>query len=395
MITDNIKEWFKSFRLPRGVTIAVCVLPAALTALFYALRWLPVVMDWAVTYISAPIRGFLGMLSAPYPFSMMEVLLTVVGIWLIYYIAKTIMETVRRRGKWRILGKRLLPVGVAALYFWSLFCWLWNSGYHAPGFAAKNGFSGDTVTVETLTAATWLFADKANELALLAPRDSEGRYTASRREVFTVSTEIYQNIAYEFPSLNARLYRPKPMMYSWLMSRTGYTGMYFALTGEANINTNPPGAFMPATVAHEHAHQQGVFAEDEASFVGIMACITSENPVFEYAGYLHGLTYLMNALSSENLAAWFEIWDSLSEEVLRDRQENSDFWRAQREVRIGVEFIDNVLTNVVVTVSDAVDTVYDEFLKSQAQELGIRSYGACVDLLVEYFATRGLLFESS
>jgi len=395
MNADKIKEWFKNLRLPRGVVIAVCVLPAVLTALFYALRWFPVVMDWAAIHISAPIRGFLGMLSALYPVSMMEVLLTVAGIWLIYYIVKTIMATVRRRGKMRILGRRLLPVAIAALYFWGLFCWLWNSGYHAPGFAVKNGFTGEEVTAANLAAVTWFFAEKANELSALVDRDDEGRYIANRRGMFAASTEIYSHLSSEFPSLGGRLYRPKPMMYSWLMSRTGYSGMYFALTGEVNINTRPPGSMMPLTVAHEHAHQLGVFAEDEANFVGIMACITSENTVFEYAGYLSGLTHLMNALSSEDVAALFEIWDSLSEEVNRDRRESSDFWWAQREVRIGVGFIDNVLTNVVVTVSDAVDTVYDEFLKSQAQELGIRSYGACVDLIVEYFMTRGLIESES
>ena len=391
MITDKIKFWFKRFRIPRGVIVAICALPAVLTALFYALRWFPGIMDWAAIHVSAPIRGFLGMLSAIYPFSMTEILLTAVGIWLIYYIIKTITVAVRRRGKWKILGRRLLPVAVVALYFWGLFCWLWNSGFHAPGFADKNGFTGTEVTTENLTAVAKMFAEKANELSLLVDRDDEGRYVANRREMFANSTGIYKNIAAEFPQLETKLYRPKPMLYSWLMSRTGYSGMYFALTGEANINVRPPGSMMPVTVAHEHAHQLGVFAENEANFVGIVACITSENTVFEYAGYLSGLTHLLNALVLEDFITWLEIRDSLSAEVNRDRQENSDFWRLQREVNIGIDFIDNILTNVVVTVSDTVDIVYDEYLKSQSQELGIRSYGACVDLIVEYFVTRGLL----
>ena len=389
MKTNRIREWFRSIRVPRGVIIAVCVLPAVLTALFYALRWLPSVMDWAATFVSAPIRGFLGMLSAFYPFSMTEVLITVVIIWLIYYVAKTISVNSRRRGKWKILGKRLLPVLVAALYFWSMFCWLWNSGYHAPGFASKNGFSGEGVSVADLTAVTRLFAEKANELSLEVERDREGRYSENRRQMFDDSTEIFNGIASEFPSLETRLFRPKPMAFSWLMSRTGYSGMYFALTGETNINTRPPGAMMPMTVAHEHAHHLGIFAEDEANFVAILACITSGNTAFEYAGYLSGLAHLLNALFPEDIQAWIEISDSFTDELIRDWQANSDFWRSQREVSIGVDFIDNILTSVVVTVSDTVDTIYDEFLKSQSQELGINSYGAFIDLLVEYCVTRG------
>jgi len=331
------------------------------------------------------------MLSSVYPFSMMEVLLTAAVIWLIYYIIKTISVTARRRGKWKILVRRVLPVLVAALYVWALFCWLWNSGYYAPGFAERNGFTGSAVTVDGLVSVTKLFSDRANELSEQVRRDEEGRYIEDRREMFAASTDIWDSITAEFPSLDGKIYRPKAMVYSWLMSRTGYSGMYFALTGEANINVSPPVIFMPATVAHEHAHQLGVYAEDEANFVSILACVTSGNAVFEYAGYLSGLKHLLNALASVDVEAWLEIMDSLSDEVIRDWQENSEFWRSQRTVNTGIGFIDSILTNVTVSVSDAVDSVYDGYLKSQRQELGLKSYGACVDLLVEYFVMRSLV----
>jgi len=349
-------------------------------------------MDFVATYISSPVKSFLGLLSSIYPFSIMEVLCTAAGIFLIYYIIISIRDTSRRREKWKLLGKRLLPVLVVAAYIWSLFCWLWSSGYHTTGFAERYDFSNDGVSREDLVAVTLYFAEKANELADEVQRDHDGRYIADRRKMFAESTGIYRNISKEFPSLQGRLYPPKPMIYSWLMSITGYSGMYFALTGEAMINTQPPGTFMPATVAHEHAHQLGVFAEDEANFVGILACVTSENLTFEYAGYMLGLSYLLNALSwpanwfaSGPGEEWFVIYNSLSENVLRDREENFNFWTTRTTSNTGIEIIDNILTTVAETASDAVDTIYDGYLKSQNQELGIRTYGACVDLLVEYF----------
>ena len=51
-----------------------------------------------------------------------------------------------------------------------------------------------------------------------------------------------------------------------------------------------------------------------------------------------------------------------------DLQENNRYW-AQFE-------------SPVQTVTDA---VYEGFLQSYDQELGMRSYGACVDLLVNYY----------
>jgi len=361
-------------------------LPAVLTILFYSLRFVPGVMEWASVRVSAPVRGALGLVSSIYPFSLMEILCTAAVIWLIYYIVRSIIVTTRRREKLKILSKRLLTVVVVILYVWGLFCWLWNSGYHAPGFADQNGFSGEGVTLEDLTFVTRMFAENANELSVLVKRDDDGRYIEDRREILEASTEVYQNIAVRFPGLSGRMYRPKSMMFSWLMSRTGYTGIYFAFTGESNINSQEPVFMMPATVTHELAHQRGVFAEDEANFVGLAACIASGNTAYEYAGYLRGLMYLLDALHGADYYTWLEIGGSLTDEVNRDWRENYDFWQKQRSVETGIAFIDNVLTAVTVTVSDAVDTVYDGYLRAQNQELGIKSYGACVNLLVEYFA---------
>ena len=386
MSTESTGKWTDRIKLPRIFLIIVCALPAVMTILFYVLRSGREVMDWVAAYISSPIRGFLGLLSSVYPFSVMEVLCSAAAVWLIYFLVRTVMVTVRRRGKLKILSKRLLTLIVAVLYVWSIYCFLWNSGYFATGFAERNGFSGEGVAHDDLISVTRLFAEKANEFAPQVKRDEEGRFIEDRREFFAASTEIYNSITAEFPCLEGSIYRPKPMMYSWVMSRTGYTGIYFALTGESNINIRAPGFLMPATVAHELAHQRGVFAEDEANFVGIAACVTSGNAVYEYAGWLMGLMYLSGALSFTDLGAWLEISGGLCEEVNRDWRDNYDFWQAQKTFDTSIDLINDILAAVNETISDAVDTIYDGYLRSQSQELGIRSYGACVDLLVEYFS---------
>jgi len=165
--------------------------------------------------------------------------------------------------------------------------------------------------------------------------------------------------------------------------------MYFALTGEAMINTHPPGVYMPFTVAHEHAHQLGIFAEDEANFVGVAACVSSGNLVFEYAGYMAGMNYLINVTPVDEL---FEILDNMTYHVRLDRYAESIFWATRTQANTGVNFLDRFLTTVAETTNDAVNTIYDSFLKSQNQELGLQSYGACVDLLVEYFLDEAIAY---
>lgn len=378
----------RGIRIPGAVVIAITALPAVLTALFYALRSNADLMDRVSVKISSPVRGFIGMLSSIYPFSLMEILCTAAFVWLIYYIVKTIVVMARRQGKLNILAQRLLTIIVLALYVWSLNCWLWNCGYFTHGFTAKNGLVSGGVSASDLTRAAKLFAGNANELATQVKRDADGRYIEDRRSYQSESTDVFRNISVQYPDLAGRLYQPKPMLFSWLMSRTGYTGIYFALTGESNINTNAPGPLLPATMAHELAHQKGVYAEDEANFVAIASCVSSGHIIYEYSGYLSGLMYLQNALYDADRSAWAEINDSLSQEVLQDWRENIEYWQAQKTVSTGNAFLDRTLTSIIKRLSESVDTVYDGYLKSNNQALGIRSYGACVDLLVEYYVIR-------
>ncbi|MCL2365465.1 MAG: DUF3810 domain-containing protein [Oscillospiraceae bacterium] len=391
MDVNRTKKWYKRIKVPIGVTVTVCVLPVIITALFYLLRGFPLIMGWAANSISAPIRGVLARVTSVYPFSMMEILIIAAIIGLISYIIQSISTAARRRERWKILGKRLLPIVIIAMYMWSIFCWLWNVGYHAPGFAERNGFTGRGVNAHNLAEVSSAFAQRANELSLLVERDEAGRYLGNRGQIFADSLYVFENISREFPCLEGRLFRPKPMLFSWLMSRTGYGGIYFALTGEANINVLPPYSTMPVTVAHEHAHHLGVFAEDEANFVAILASITSDNLVFQYAGYLRGLIYLMDALRTADYHAWQEISNTLYDEVRRDWNELFEFWQSQRTVDVGIDIVDTVLTAVTETMRESVDFVYDAFLRAHDQELGLLSYGACVDLIIEYFVTRGML----
>ena len=383
---DRILEAIKNFKLPLWAKITITAVPAVLILLFYILRLSPSVMGWAQRNIAAPIRGFFGLISSVYPFSLMEIFIAVVIIWIIYFVIKTVRMSLRRTDKLIIIRRRFIIFATVLMYIWGMQVWLWNSGYFAPGFVERNSFRQEGVTVEQLADVTRHFAQRANALAPQVLRDEDGRVVEDRRELFAVSVYVFDNIVDEFPCLDGRLFPPKPMLFSWLMSRTGYTGVFFAITGEANVNTQMPIFLMPATIAHEHAHMLGVFSEDEANFVAVLASITSGITAFEYAGYLFGLMHLMRPLQQADPEAWQEIHQSLSVEVLFDWQENFEFWQAQRTVNTGVGFIDNILTRLGRVTRDVVNNVYDGFLRANRQELGLQSYGAVVDLLVEYFS---------
>ncbi len=152
------------------------------------------------------------------------------------------------------------------------------------------------------------------------------------------------------------------------MSRIEFTGFFFPFTGEANLNMDSPAFLLPSTVAHELAHQRGVAKEQEANFVAVLACMENGDPDYVYSAALLAYTHLSNALYSADPEAWQRVYSTLSTPVLQDLKENRDYWRG---FRTPVQAVSN--------------TVYEGFLQSYDQQLGLKSYGACVDLLVNYY----------
>lgn len=72
------------------------------------------------------------------------------------------------------------------------------------------------------------------------PRDEAGTFNASLNEIFAGSTDIYQGAEDLFPFLEFEDRAPKRMFFSRVMSAMNFTGVYFAFTGESNIQRGRP-----------------------------------------------------------------------------------------------------------------------------------------------------------
>lgn len=327
-------------------------------------------MDFAGTYISAPVRAAIGTVtSLPVlrRVSVYELLIIAAAVGLAVFIARAVIAAVRSERRGEVLLRRALVLAAVVLSMVCAYNWLWGSVYRATSFAERNGIEVSGVTEDDLYSAARHYAEMTNSLSATVERDYGGRFSTGSDEIIAACATLYDNIKREYSGLDARILSPKPMIFSKAMSYMGFTGVYFALTGEANVSTDSPAAFLPATIAHELAHMQGVAQEGEANFVGVAACITSDIPVYRYSGYLSGLVHLLGALREADYDAWQEIYRSLNSEVYGDLRENYEFWTAATP--------DNAVTA-------AVTSTYDVYLKSNGQQSGIKSYGECVDLLV-------------
>ena len=152
------------------------------------------------------------------------------------------------------------------------------------------------------------------------------------------------------------------------MSAMNFTGVYCPFTGETNLNVDSPACLLPATIAHELAHQRSIASEQECNFLAVLASTTCGKDVYAYSGWLLGYIYLGNALYRADQTLWRQVYDSLPETVRVDLQNDNAYWAQYNGIT-----------------AKASEKVYESFLQSYGEKRGMQSYGAVVDLLVVYY----------
>ena len=319
--------------------------------------------------VTHPYHLFMSKLCSHVGFSVAELIYAVAIIGLGAYLVYAVYRLLAKPEKLRQTYRLALTFAMAALIFWAGLTVMWTPCYYAPGFAEQSGVDDGPVEYEELETVTRWFALLASEYAEEVERDADGAYIADRDSVLDRAAEVFEGVAELYPFLDGEAIRPKPIYFSRIMSYLDFTGFFFPMTGEANLNMDSPAFLLPSTSQHEIAHQRGVAAEQECNFVAVLACLESEYADFRYAGAALAYIYLGNALAGVNYDKYGEVYYSLSETVRADLKAQSAYWD---------EFRDSVAQK-------ASNTVYDSFLKSNGQELGMQSYGQCVNLLVHYY----------
>ena len=348
-----------------GITL-LCLLAVAL---IYALRVDEGAMLWVYEHVTHPYHLFMSKLCSHFAFSAAELVYAAAILGLAAYLLWCVYRLIRFPEKLWQLYRLVLTLAMAGAVFWAGLSVMWTPCYYAPGFAEQSGVDDGPLELEELETVTRWFAALASEYADEVPRDENGACTTDRDSVLDRAAGVFEGAAELYPFLDGEALRPKPIHFSRIMSYLDFTGFFFPMTGEANLNMDSPVFLLPSTSQHEIAHQRGVAMEQECNFVAVLSCLESEYADFRYAGAALAYIYLGNALAGADYEAYTEIYYSLSDTVRADFKAQSAYWD---------EFRDSAAQK-------ASNTVYDSFLKSNGQELGMQSYGACVNLLVHYY----------
>ena len=338
--------------------------------LYFLLREDRALMNAFTAQVTQPLKDAVASLCYLVPFSVAEWLYAAFFALCLGWTGWS-LHRIRTAGRGRRL-RALWGGGLGLLCLlataYAAFCLVWGVNYYTDSFQERSGIYAQPVSVEELYRVTALMAEGIDRTAPLVERDERGVFAEDRQEILEKGIHAYDALSQTFPFLAREDRVPKPMFFSKVFSAMGFTGFYCGYTGESNLNVDSPVCFLPATVAHELAHQRGIASEQECNFLAVLAATTMDDPVYQYSGYLMAYVHLGNALWQADPDLWRQLRDGLCPQALTDLADNSAYWAAWE--------------GPAETVSNK---VYDGLLKSYGQADGIRSYGTVVDLLVAYY----------
>ena len=317
-------------------------------------RTVPGFGTWYAHHIYPWIVGSVGRVTGLFPFSVVEL-----GLYgLILLLALDVWYLLRK--KWCSIFSRWLFITGALLFLYTANCGI---NYYASSFSSYAGLEDGTYTVEELDAMCSDLVELVNESAKTGRQVYRENRSAWRAE----AVKAMQAAGETFSCLSGFYPKPKEVLVSQILSVQQLCGIYSPFTIEANFNGDMPDYNVPHTLCHELSHLKGFMREDEANFIGYLACISSEKEAFRYSGYLTGWVYAGNALARVDMSRYIELTNQLCGEARQDLDENSDFWNRYES-----------------KVSEAATQMNDTYLKMNSQTEGVKSYGRMVDLMLSY-----------
>ncbi len=337
--------------------------------------------DWYRTNIFPMWVYIYGHITSLFPFSVGEILIMIavfgIPVSLIAMTVLLIIKKGRRKKVGRVFGYIYLWIVTFVVVVQVNNCFIL---YRTSSFAKINDIPVNEHTDKQLEELCDAIVEKLNIAAKKVERDDEGRIVMNC-DYNETARKAVQDLSSEFRNLDGYYVRPKPIICSFFMSQMDFTGIYFPFSMEANYNNDFYKAKLPCTVCHELAHTKGYIQEDEANFIAFLACIRSDDPYYNYAGYLTALTYVRNKIfeyADEDTKV--RIDSSICDEVWADIDANSEYWDSVKNAK------DTVFNSE--TVSKISGDFVEANLKANGVPDGRKSYGRMVDLMLNYYFDR-------
>ncbi|MBQ8605938.1 MAG: DUF3810 domain-containing protein [Clostridia bacterium] len=315
-----------------------------------------------IPFFYKPLSAAVGLITSAVPFSVTEMLIVLAAAFFIYYIIKNYKKPLR-------ILVNLVCTAAVLLFLFELCMGLNYYRYEAKEYldldiresSKQELFELCTRLANDMNVSRAKLTEDENGVAKLSDKN--------RGETSESARDAYRALSEDYPFLKAYDIKNKPLLSSRLFSYFMTTGIYIPYTFESNINVDVPEHTIPATMCHELTHYRGFMRENEANFLGYLACMRSERADFRYSASLMAFEYAYPKLHAEDAELAKKVAQTLSDGILRDLGAQDEYWS---------EFEKTITSEVS-------DKVYDGYLNANGVQSGTKSYGEMVDLLLAYY----------
>ncbi len=230
---------------------------------------------------------------------------------------------------------------------------------------------------EEIAALRDYVVEQANALAPSFERDEKG-YIIYKEDIREKARQEMRRLGGTFENLQGYYPKPKGLCLSGFYSQQSIMGYYFPFSMEANYNRQMYITNMPVSMCHELSHLKGFILEDEANFLGFLACVDSEDELFRYSAYLSVIGYLdrdfVKAIGEDGEI--YAAHPQIDGQVAADKKFlTKESWeQVERKAVLKTE-----------TVKRAADAFLDTNLTLNGVSDGTVSYSRVVRLLLRYY----------
>lgn len=219
--------------------------------------------------------------------------------------------------------------------------------------------------------------EQCNMLAKEIPHDENG-IAVYEGDVIQAAVAAMQCMGEDYEQLSGFYVTPKYLACSGFFSQQSIMGYFFPFSMEANINSMMYVTNVAPTVCHELAHTKGFIFEDDANFIGYLACTRSEDKFLQYCGYLSVLNYVNNDFyesigkNKNTYKKHIRISDTVANDNIFLTKE--DWQEVEKKAVVKTETVKKVSKELMQT-----------SLKLNGVEEGIQQYDEVVNLLLDYY----------
>ena len=334
---------------------------AGVIALAVACGLMPVspafVERWYSTGIYPRVQHLLTPISDLVPFALFDLLTIAAAFTAIVLLVRGVRRA-RRERRWSVLLPTLLELGACAAVLYLIFLGFWGLNYRRVPMTQRLVLDRNAPDADAVLTLGREAVAQMNALYVGAHAAGDGPpwLDGQLRSAFD---RVQGFLSDAPPAVPGRL---KATIYGPVLRWTSVDGMVNPFALEVMTNPDLLAVERPFVAAHEWAHLAGYADESEANFVGWLTCLQA-GPAAQYSGWL----YLYWQLSGEVSAA-----DRVRLAEALDPGPRADIQAIVERVQRGQ----------LPALRRSSWALYDQYLKANRVEAGVRSYGLVVTLIL-------------